>query len=351
MIRRVVPLCVFVAVAATDSVFAWDLPGHMIVTELAVERLPDRIPAWVRDAESRERLAYLSGEPDRWRGLKSRILDHHNGPDHYLDVEDLADYGLALDRLPRFRGEFIVLLATERARRPDQFPRIDRRRDRDYIRYVPGLLPYAIEENYAKIASCWSTLRTFEAFSDVATPGEIAAARQNVLYSMGILSHFVGDAAQPLHLTRHHNGWVGENPRGYTTSDKFHSFTDGGVLALHDIRFAALRPRLGEAVSVDPADPRPSIIVLLAESFARVEPLYALEKSGDLKRAPGKRFIEDRLLAAGSHLAGFWTAAFDAAGMDDFLSRRLRARRRATAIKPPAEAAPVREPGSEVQKP
>ena len=47
---------------------------------------------------------------------------------------------------------------------------------------------------------------------------------------MGILAHFVGDAAQPLHTTKHHHGWKGDNPNGYTTENSIHAYIDGGVI-------------------------------------------------------------------------------------------------------------------------
>ena len=59
------------------------------------------------------------------------------------------------------------------------------------------------------------------------TPQEISNAQANVIYRMGILSHFVGDASQPLHTTKHYNGWVGNNPKQYTTRRSFHSWIDG----------------------------------------------------------------------------------------------------------------------------
>ena len=44
-----------------------------------------------------------------------------------------------------------------------------------------------------------------------------------------------GDIAQPLHTTKHHHGWKGENPNGYTTEYSIHAYIDGGVLKLHRI--------------------------------------------------------------------------------------------------------------------
>lgn len=68
------------------------------------------------------------------------------------------------------------------------------------------------------------------------------------------------------------------------------------------------------------------ILGYLRESNELVGPLYELEKSGRLRQARGKQFIEDRLLAAGSMLAGIWNAAYDGAHIDEFRVKRLKER-------------------------
>jgi len=323
---------------------AWDEKGHVIVTELAIDDLPAGFPAWMRTAESRGRLCYLCAEPDRWRGQKSLVLDHINGPDHYLDVDDLALYGLTLETLPRFRNEFIERLAAMRAERPieDMLTKlydperaatsmpsgaIDSAADKDHTKTIPGLLPYAIEELRWKITSSWSTLRTFEEYRDVASEAELAGARDDVLEWMGLISHFVGDAAQPLHLTRHHHGWVGPNPKGYTTEHGFHSYIDGGVIELHRVNTASLRQRMKPPTRFDPQDDWLQIAAMLHTTVERVEPLYALEKSGELRQSAGKEFIENCLLDGGANLAGIWIAAYQGSQIDEYLAKKLAARR------------------------
>ena len=76
------------------ALFAWDYEGHHMVNELALTSLPkdfgiDLTPAL------RGRIAFLAGEPDRWRNVPDLPLKHFNGPDHYLDVEDLKLCGLS----------------------------------------------------------------------------------------------------------------------------------------------------------------------------------------------------------------------------------------------------------------
>ncbi len=70
----------------------------------------------------------------------------------------------------------------------------------------------------------------------------------------------------------------------------------------------------------------PDILGYLRETHGQIEPLYALEKAGTLQEAAGKAFIEDRLLAGGSALAGIWSAARRGSTIDKFRVRRLKER-------------------------
>ncbi len=313
---------------------AWDEQGHATVTVLAHEKLPATMPGWLRTPEVRARLAYLSAEPDRWRGQKNVDLDHINKPDHYLDVEALEPYGLSLNKLPPLRRQYTDLLATVRTNHPDRFPRPER--DNDYTRLTPGLLPWTIAELQWKIAASWTTLKTYEKHAELVRDDEMRFARDNVVLHMGLLSHYVGDGAQPLHLTDHHNGWIGPNPNGYTTSKQFHSFIDGGVIDLHGITTESLLPRAKAPRPVPVTAYWKDIAVYLGETHALVEPLYKLEKSGELRKEAGKKFIEARLLEGGAMLAGTWVAAYDGAVIDDFRVRQLLKRKPASSLDKPA---------------
>ena len=200
---------------------AWDYEGHRFVNQLALASLPTNFPAFVKTPEARERIAFLAGEPDRWRNTAD--LNHFNAPDHYFDLEDLALYGIDEHSLTHFRYDFTAQLALARAAQPDKFPPIDPEQNRDHTRQLIGFLPWAIMENYDKLKSQFSYLKAFEKYG---TPDEIANAKQNIIYIMGVTGHYVGDTAQPLHTTKHFNGWAGENPDGYTR-EKIHGHVDG----------------------------------------------------------------------------------------------------------------------------
>ena len=153
-------------------------------------------------------------------------LKNVNGPDHYIDLEEVKLYGLTPETLPLMRYDYVAVIARERAAHPDRFPFIDPAKDADHTRELTGFLPWSITENYDKLKSCFSYLKTFQKYGG--TPEEIANAQANIIYVMGVMGHYVGDASQPLHTTMHFNGWVGDNPHGYTTNRTFHPWIDGG---------------------------------------------------------------------------------------------------------------------------
>lgn len=336
---------VLACLAVARPLPAWDEDGHSIITALALEKLPPEMPDWLRSPEVRTRLIYLSSEPDRWRGQHHALLDHLNIPDHYFDVEELAPYGLSIRTLPPFRREFTDLLATQRALKPELFQPYDRSRDASYTRQTPGMLPYRIVELQWQIAGSWTTLKTYEENRDLVTEDLMRNARENVVFHMGLISHFIGDGAQPLHVTDHHNGWKGPNPKGYTTSRRFHQLIDGGLIGQFEISATSLSSRALPPKKFAGADSWPQILAYLEASNALVEPLYALEKSGELHKPVGKRFLEDRLLEGGAMLAGIWAAAYESAVIDDFRVGQLKARQRREAASPPTtQPLPVSQP-------
>ncbi|MFQ5412048.1 MAG: hypothetical protein ACE5EC_07110, partial [Phycisphaerae bacterium] len=302
-------LAVAMLFTPTATSYAWDEDGHAIVTHLAIDALPETMPAWIKTPEIRARLVYLSAEPDRWRGQNSPQVGHATYPDHYIDEELLHPFGLSLKTLPPFRREFTDLMAAQRATAPDKFDPRNTEKDANYTQLSPGMLPYRIVESQGLIAASWTQLKTYEKYRDRVTQSMIDNARRNIVYHMGILSHFAGDGAQPLHLTHHHHGWVGPNPKGYTRESGFHRYIDGDIIRHHAISYDSLMSRRRPARKISTTNEWDAIRAYLYESFEQMDPLYALEKSGKLTGPEGKRFSEDRLMTGGAALAGIWTAA------------------------------------------
>ncbi|MEO7598927.1 MAG: hypothetical protein ABIV50_08340, partial [Opitutus sp.] len=238
-----------------------------------------------------------------------------------------------------FRYDFVLAFAAGRAAHADRFPKIDPAKNSDHTREWPGFTPWAIVEYYTRVKSAFTYLKAFE---DNGTAEEIANAKANAIYVMGVMGHFVGDMAQPLHTTDRHNGWIGDNPNGYTTRNTIHSWIDGGFIGKVGIKLSDVTPRVkpAQAISIEPrTDQRDPVFVAVMEYFkgqyALVEPLYRMERDGKFNAdsgdaAEGRAFIEGQLLKGGQMLGSLWLTAYKNAGPDVFL-RTLLLRRKAGA--------------------
>ncbi len=342
---RLAALAVLAALGLPSG-FAWDYEGHRIVNQLALAGLPADFPAFVQTPAAAGRIAFLAGEPDRWRNSADRSLQNDNNPNHYLDLEQLGWAGLDPTKVSPLRYTFALEFAAGRAAHAQIFPAIDPAKDTDGTREWPGFLPWKITEDTARLQSQFSYLKAFE--QGGGTPEEIANAQANILYVMGVMGHYVGDGAQPLHVTVHHHGWLGANPHGYTTDPKFHAWIDGGFIARAGIRLAGLAAQARPA-QVLPATTAPGerdamfseVMRYLLAQNQRVVPLYELEKAGQLKAdgspgsVDGKGFIEEQLLRGGQMLGSIWLTAWRTAPPDHYLRDQLARRSAAT----PAPAA------------
>ena len=310
---------------------AWDYERHQLINDLALGTLPKDFPRFALTPAARERILFLGGEPDRWRNNRERALRHLNNPDHYFDVEDLEPYQIKPADLSHFRYRFVEQMATARARLKLELPEANA----DHLKGHPGFLPWAINENYLKLVSAFSYLKVFE---EMGTDAEIANARANVIYRMGILSHFVGDTSQPLHTTRHFNGWQGENPNDYTTSRRFHSWIDGGFFkATTPPNRAALDKQLRPATVLKRPERKDlasgqfqSGLQYILASHAQMIPLYELDKAGHLDKetpAKGREFLNGQLAKGGQMLGDLWYTAWKEAPPDKFLQGYLARRK------------------------
>ncbi len=299
---------------------AWGGIGHVAVTELALDAASSEMPEWINNALFHERVAFMCNEPDRRRGVGLTCLDHENNPEHYIDIEQLErDFDISYDELPTLRYSFVLAMAEAMHRDPERFEQ-DAPDDAG-ISWMPGFLPYAMHEDYVKLVAAMRSCRLLEQFApdDPLRANELEQAKAEVAYHMGILSHWVADAAQPLHTTIHHHGWIGKNPEGYTTEYGIHAFIDSGVLKVHDMSAATLLGTLEiEPVDVaNTANPWDEILAHISRSFELVEPLYAMDRDDKLTTDVGKAFILERLSDGAGTLAGLYIAAWEQSEVSD----------------------------------
>src|SRR5882757_7376722 len=132
--RSPTPLLLLLALAMTCPLRAWDYEGHRTVNQLALAALPREFPDFVRAPANAERIAFLAGEPDRWRNVPDLPLKQSGGSwgDHFCDVEQIPAAGLDLATLTSFRYDFIVQFAAGRAAHADKFHAVDPKRNADH---------------------------------------------------------------------------------------------------------------------------------------------------------------------------------------------------------------------------
>ncbi len=323
-----------------QRLFAWDYEAHHAINEMALDSLPADFGIELTPA-LKERIEYLAGEPDRWRNMPDLPLKHFNGPDHYIDMEDLPLYDLTPQTLPIMRYDFVADIVTARLAHPERFPAIDPDTDADHTRELAGFLPWAITENYEKLESDFTVLKVLRKYGG--TPVEIANAEADIVYVMGVMGHYVGDGSQPLHTSKYFNGWdPANNPKGYTTRKTFHAWIDGGYFKkIGGIKVDALAGQIQPATRIasgsDPQAFFECIINYLVEQNKLVEPLYQMDKDGQLtgegeKGMEGEVFLENQLVKAGQMLGNIWlTAWLDSPDDDTYLERQLEQRSAAAA--------------------
>jgi hypothetical protein len=328
---------IFMLLAAGMFIFkagAWDYEGHHTINELALASLPGDFGGFEMTPAIKARIEFLAGEPDRWRNVGDLPLKHVNGPDHYFDLEDVTWYGLTPETLPILRYDFVADIALARAAHPGKFPAINPDKDVDHTRELEGFLPWAITEYYEKLKSDFSSLKTFQQYGG--TPNEIANAQADCIYVIGVMGHYVGDGSQPLHTTRHYNGWAGDNPKGYTTQPTFHAWIDGEYFKkTGGLKIEALVGKIHPAQKIANADMPDGMfhdaVAYLVEQNKLVEPLYEMDKDGrlsgdDEKGMQGRAFLEGQIIKAGQMLGNVWLTAWLDAPEDNYLKKILQQR-------------------------
>lgn len=269
------------------TALGWGAAGHRMIGEVAVRALPDYMPAFLRTPQAVADIGEYSREPDRWRGA-GKVSDNDRTPAHFIDLDDdgktLA--GQTLDQLPTTRSDFD---ASMRAKSIDP--------------YVSGYLPYSSVDAYQQVAKDFATWRVLSFLenreTDKARKAWYAADTKRreelIKRDIGVLSHYVGDGSQPLHVSIHYNGW-GEypNPNNFT-QEHIHSPIEGAFVSAN-ISEDDIRANMAPYVPC--TDPVMTCFTnRLKRHVTQVVPLYQLEKDGGFKDGDprGKAFIAARL--------------------------------------------------------
>lgn len=278
-------------VALPATLNAWGDAGHRIIGLTAAQGLPADMPAFFRNAS--EQLSYLNPEPDRWKDrAESQMEPALNGgtsPDHYIDM-DLVDVAV-LDK---------ALMA------PNRWAYSDSLRPANVGADKMGLLPFTILEMTSKLRG---DFRLWRIAPNDSVKKWIEA---RIIEDAGILGHFVADGSNPHHTTKHHNGWVGDNPKGYTTDNRFHYRFESAFVQTH-IKAPDVRAAMTHAPQTFTAI-RPAVLAYLKESYSHLEELYTLDGKAQFvpeqANAEQKAFAIARLSAGAEMLRDLWYTAY-----------------------------------------
>jgi hypothetical protein len=253
----------------------WWSGGHETIVEAAVARLPDDVPAFFR--RGGKELAHFAVDPDRWKNRDLAFLRAAEEGNHYLDWEDLE--GKALPRTHRF--DAIKLIAGDLKKEPNKV----------------GLLPYAILENYEKLVA---------AFADYRKNPKHPAIPMKCLVHGGVLAHYTGDAAMPLHTTRDYDGRV--RPDGTVQQKGIHAKIDS-FPEKHGLTPEEVCRGL-EAKKLD--DVWAHVMKFLEESHTHVARCYDLDAAGafDKPTEESRAFILARVRAAAQLTLDLWYTAW-----------------------------------------
>jgi hypothetical protein len=290
--RRAAGVCVVLAASLLlpAAAMGWGEVGHVTINRVAAEKSAAAMPAFLASASGR--IAWLGPEPDRWRSELEMPLNRAQAPDHYIDLE-LVDW---LRPLPPDRYEFIAAVYEYRARHPEAgLPPPEK----------IGLQPYIVIEVFDRLKVAFRQYREARA-----THSSTADAEADAIFYAGWLGHYVGDGSNPMHTSIQYDGWVGANPKHYTT--------EHGVHAKMETTFVNANPAVtrienlvGRPVHLE--HPFEDYVAYLRESQAKVERAYALEKNGGFDgsgTAESREFIREQLGRGAQELLNLWYTAW-----------------------------------------
>ena len=278
---------------APGSAFGWGATGHEFVSGVGAEILPEEIPAFVRQPDVIPEIAVLGRELDRSKGT-GNPHDRERDPGHFVTLDDAQRVGgmLTLDMLPPTREAYDTILRT-----------------RNLTQYSIGYLPYSIVDGWQQLVKDFAYWRAASVGARTAAdPAErvwFDTDRQRrerlVIRDLGVWSHYVGDASQPMHVSIHFDGWGPfDNPRGFPTRRGLHAQFEGAFVKANvkrdDVK-AAVAPYRACTCSI-----WDRMRGLILASQGQVVPLYELEQKGAFTdgNPAGIAFVTARLADSAS---------------------------------------------------
>jgi len=296
---------VLVLSVQSRQVAGWGERAHAMINRAAVKKLPAEMPEFMR--KGADLIGYLGIQPDRWKVFAYPLYQVEKA-NHYLDMEELAKDPLKVN-FPESRIEFLGKLRGLGKKVNDV-----------------GLVPYQINEYYQRLRGGFLEYRW--ALRDPRgtqhrSPrqyGSRKSIEMTCLYYAGILSHYTGDASQPLHSTVFYDG---RGPDGKPKRTGVHLRYEIDFVNAHfssEEEFLALvgKPRVVKDILKETKQ-------VLAKSNGLVEKVLVFDETGKLEKADPQaiKMTKQRLADSSQFLLNVWYTAWVASGrdLDDYVKK------------------------------
>lgn len=282
---------------APINIFAWGARGHHEINTAAIRTLPPGELDFLKPQEPW--IVYLGIIPDTYRGVSEPFLKIFEDPNHGWFMEQ----SVALMKAPpRSRYEFIVALYQEHLRTKDKLTN---------VRWT-GTLPYAAVEHYERIQTAMRRLR---AARKAESNHELRFIEQEIATYIGLLGHYIGDGAMPLHDSIHHDGWQGDNPKNYTREPQIHGRMESRFVDLSQAQAKDFMPHVKAARVYD--DPFTAIVQHLLDAATLTEQVYQIDQQdqwNDAKNEDARNLVYRQLAAASEVMRNLIITAWERSG-------------------------------------
>lgn len=260
----------------------WASRGHSVIDKAAVDALPDDGPVFLK--KYADYIAHSASVPDYWRDAPGAFSRIEEDPNHGWFREQFA----SIRPIPRSRYEWVIAIYKEHERIVKTDPEAAKLMN---VRWT-GTLPFAAVEVYERLTAEMRRIRILQKAGKPTSDQE-----QTCAFLVYWLGHYIGDGAEPLHDTIHHNGWLGPNPNGYATDANIHARFESNMVDNMKLSEADIAPRLGPPQHLD-GDVFENILAFLDKSGDRTEAIYKMDKRGALKDPKDPEAREMVLLCA-----------------------------------------------------
>ncbi len=294
---------------AGENLGAWGVRGHTLANLAAVETIPPDGPILLKAQKAY--IGHMGIVPDTWRSPSEPFLRISEDSNHSWYTEGF-DF---IPSPPLSRTEFILRVHDEYLRLSKSDPA---RAKLLNIRYT-GLQAYSIMEGYERMKagmrlyryvdqkqSPFNIAKLYAAisplFQDPAQVKQLLLA--DIAFYMGWTGHYAADAAMPLHDSIHHDGWSGDNPKGYTRDPNIHERFESSFVDLIAVSEPDLLPYVPkQARYLD--DPWQAVLQHSLDSRNFVEDVYRIDLRGGFTNKDdqdARQFTYKRIAAGAAFL-------------------------------------------------